>query len=46
MANSIGCLDQQPVASFVSEAVVDDLETIEVEEQHGILVSRRDLAEQ
>ena len=32
-------LDQQPVAGLVAEAVVDDLEVVEVEEQHGDAVA-------
>ena len=33
-AQALGDLDQQPVAGLVAEAVVDDLEVVEVEEQH------------
>ena len=34
-AQALGDLDQQPVAGLVTEAVVDDLEVVEVEEEHG-----------
>ena len=33
-AQALGDLDQQPVAGLVAEAVVDDLEVVEVEEEH------------
>ena len=35
-----GDLDQQPVAGLVAEAVVDDLEVVEVEEEHGDALAR------
>ena len=34
-------LDQQLVAAGVSEAVVDDLEAVQVEEQHGVIAAVR-----
>ena len=34
-AQALGDLDQQPVAGLVAEAVVDDLEVVEVEEEDG-----------
>ena len=38
-AQALGDLDQQPVAGLVAEAVVDDLEVVEVEEEHGDAVA-------
>ena len=40
LADALGRLDQQPVAGQVAEAVVDELELVDVEEQHGDLAVR------
>ena len=37
LADALGRLDQQPVAGQVAEAVVDELELVDVEEEHGDL---------
>ena len=39
-AQALGDLDQQPVAGLVAEAVVDDLEVVEVEEEDGDALAR------
>ena len=41
LADALGRLDQQPVAGQVAEAVVDELELVDVEEEHGDLAVRR-----
>ena len=40
LADALGGLDQQAVAGQVAETVVDELELVDVEEQHGDLTVR------